>query len=500
MKKNILRTLIFSCFVLSFSGCSTVVNSHRQKASMMEEYMAGQNSKVLDRIVDKLEEGNWGNVVDTGDEIMWRLEAGSMYFHLGDFKNSIEQFRKAEMLIAAYDDRAKISVRNVGGEAGATLTNMNALPYRGFCRDRIAISIYKSLAYLGIGRESSFRAQLKRLRGEQKKIQEDYREFFEAENAELNEAKAQNLEVVQKKNPDMSAEQLADDPRNAAWAEGLKNITDVAHKGYGNFLNPVAIFLSGLGSLRDGNFDNARIDFKRLYEAMPKNPLVRQYYVSVLKKADRDIPSELKNVSPFEFPLERDCVYVFFANGRGAAFQQVSIYFPVMTAWPVCEFYPSSFQRLQVKADSKIYNSFLLANMDGIIAQEFKERLPGIITRTILSTAIKEAAYYAGLAAAKQISDPTERSIALAVAATAGTAYRIATNTADTRSWELLPKEFQLTQFPMPQNRNISIVLNGQVNKVLQVKLSNSAKSAIIYISAPNEKNIKFHVFSLKGC
>ena len=499
MKKIFFKTSIAFTVILISAGCSTIVNSHRQKAPMMEEYMAGQNSKTAERIADKLDERSWGNVVNSGDEIMWRLEAGSINFHLGNFQESIEQFKKAEALIASYDDRAKISVRDVGGEAGAALSNMNALPYRGFCRDRIALSIFKSLAYLGINQESSFRAQLRRLRNEQKKVQDDYKAFFEAEKAELNKAKAQNSEVVQEKNPDISPEQLAANPQNSAWAEGLKNVTDIAHKGYGNFLNPAAIFLSGLGSLRDGNIDNARIDFKRLYEAMPQNPLIRQYYVSVLKKSNRDIPKILKNVKPFEFPLDRDCVYVIFANGRGAAFQQISIYFPVMTAWPVCEFYPATFQGLQVTADSKIYNSFLLANMDGIIAQEFKERLPGIITRIILSTAIKEAAYHAGLAAANQISDSTARAVALVSVAAAGTAYRVATNTADTRSWELLPKEFQLTQFPMPKNRNISIALNGNSNSVLRVELPNNAKSAIVYISAPNEKNIKSYVFPLSS-
>lgn len=499
MKKNISSILITFCSILVLTGCSTVVNSHRQKAPMMAEFMAGENSRVEKRIAEKLDINSFGDVVNTGDEIMWRLEAGSINFHLGKFEESIEQFKIAEKLIQEYDDRAKISVRDVGSETGAALSNMNALPYRGFCRDRIALSIFKSLAYLGIDRESSFRAQLRRLRNEQKKVQDDYREFFEAEKAELNAAKAQNTEVVQEKNPDMSAEQLANDPRNAAWAEKLKDVNAVAHKGYGNFLNPAAIFLSGLGSLRDGNYDNARIDFKRLYEAMPQNPLICQYYVTVLKYANRDIPAELSNVAPFEFPLERDCVYVFFANGRGAAFQQISLYFPIMTAWPVCEFYPTAFNGLQATADSKTYSSFLLANMDGIIAQEFQERLPGIITRIILSTAIKEAAYYAALAAASQISDATARAVTFVSVAAAGAAYRAATNTADTRSWELLPKEFQLTQFPMPRNRNVTIALNGSSHNVLHVELPGNARSAIIYISAPNEKNIKCHVFPLNS-
>ncbi|MBQ9087374.1 MAG: hypothetical protein IJY46_01200 [Lentisphaeria bacterium] len=499
MKRHILKSLLASGVVLYLAGCSSVVNSHRQKIPMMNAYMTGRNGDVEEVVKDKLDEESFGDVVNTGDEIMWRLEAGSINFHLGKFSESIAQFRRVEQLISAYDDRAKISVRDAGAEAGAALSNMNALPYRGYCRDRLALSIFKSIAYLGIGREDSFRAQLKRLRNEQKKVQDDYRAFFDAEKEELRKAKEKNKEVAQNKNPDMSPEQLAADPKNADFARELNNINAVAHKGYGNFLNPMAIFLSGLGSIRDDNFDNARIDFKRLYEAMPNNPMIRRYYVSVLKKTGRDIPAELGNVPPFDFPLERDCVYVVFANGRGAAFQQISIYFPLMTAWPVCEFYPAIFHKLQAAADGKNYDSHLLADMDGVIAQEFKERLPGIITRIILSTAIKEAAYYASLAAANSISDGTARAIALVSVAAAGTAYRVATNTADTRSWELLPKEFQLTQFPMPENRKINIKLQGYADASFAVQIPRDCRSAIVFVSAPSDLNIRCHVFPLKS-
>ena len=497
MKNDFLKFLLAPCAALLLAGCSSIVNSHYQKSDMMENYLAGKNSEVLEHINEKLDENSWTSVVNTGDEVMWRLEAGSMNFHMGNFNACIDHFAKAEELIMGFDDRAKISVRDVGSETGAALSNMNALPYRGYCRDRMALSIYKAIAYLGVDRESAFRAQLKRLRNAQKKVQNDYQEMFDAEKAELNQAKAANAQVVEEKNPDMSAQELANAPDNAALAEKLQTLSEVAHKGYGNFLNPAAIFLSGLGSVRDGNFENARIDFKRLYEAMPKNPMIQKYYVTVLKKTHRSVPLALRKVQPFDFPLDRNCVYVIFANGQGAAFQQISIYFPIMTAWPVCEFYPSTFKNMQVTADGQNYRSLILADMDGIFAQEFQERLPGIITRIILSTAIKEAAYYAALIAANSINDLTARAVALASVAVAGTAYRAATNTADTRSWELLPKEFQLTQFPMPKNRTVTIALEGHENRTAAVEIPEHAKSAIIYVSAVNEHNIKYHVFPM---
>ena len=485
------------------AGCSTVENSHRQKLEMMRLYESGDNAAVMEEIGYRLREPAWYNssAVNSGDEVMWRLEAGSMNFHMGKFRESIAEFRIAERLIGEYDDRAKVSLRDVGAEAGTAVTNLNTLPYRGFCRDRMALSVYKSLAYLGVDDESAFRAQLRRLRNEQKKVQEDYREFFEKEKAELAAARKKNPSAAKKADASATAAKLAKDPKNADFTAGLTEVRKIANRGYGNFLNPAAIFLSGLGSLRDGNPDNARIDFRRLYEAMPKNPLTRRWYATVLRMADRPLPAELEEVKPFDFPPDRDCVYVIFANGRSAAFRQIALYFPVMTAWPMCEFYPAPFSRARVGADGGSVDTEILADMDGILAQEFHERLPGMITRIVLSTLVKDGAYYAGLAAVQgSRMDPTVKAIVWLSVALGGAAYRTAMNTADTRSWEILPKEFQLAQLPMPESRELSVELvGGAAGNVRKVRLPEKCRSAIVFVSAPSARNVRCHVLPMSS-
>ena len=488
--------LLAGICVVMLSGCSSVVNSHLQKEPMMTAYDAGDNVTAMNEINDKLSEPAWYNtsVINSGDELIWRLESGSLNFHLGNFAAAVEQFKIAEELIASYDERATISMRDAGAEVGSALTNLNALPYRGFCRDRMALSIYKSLAYLGMDREDAFRAQLKRLRNDQKKVQDDYRKFFEQEKQEIAQASAENPEVAQQATADSSEEKLTNDPQNAEFTESVKEMRTVANKGYGNFLNPAATFLSGLGALRDGNYDNCRIEFKRLYEAMPKNPMAQRYYVTSLLLSNRRVPSALRKVKPFDFPLDRNCVYVITANGRSAAFKQIAIYFPVMTAWPMCEFYPAIFDQVKISAGNKEYPSHILADMDGILAQEFNERLPLMITRIVVSTALKEAAKYAATYAAAR-----ENLLVGAGVYIGASIYTAAMNTADTRSWEILPKEFYLTQLPMPSDRKISFKLDGYRTADGTIELPEDCKSAIVFISAPSENNIKYHVLPIKN-
>ena len=502
MRKKISSFLAYGFILCALTGCSTLENNHRQKEPMMTSYMMGDNAQTLSLVGKKLKEPAWYNssVINTGDELVWRLEAGSLNFNLGNYQEAIDQLKRAEELIEEYDDRALISLRDLSTEAATAVTNLNALPYRGLCRDRIALSIYKSLAYLGNGDESAFRAQLNRLRNEQKRVKDDYDKYFDADKKQMDATLDSHKDVAKKVKSDASPEAMAANEKNEQFSVGWNEAKAIGDKGYGDFMNPAAIFLSGLGSVRDGNFDNARIDFERLCKAMPNNPIFKRYYVTSLVKAGREIPSDYKGVKPFDFPLDHDCVYVIAAHGRTAAFRQIDIYFPIMFAFPVCEYYPAPFSFVSVGADGQAHQAVPLADMDAIHSQEFTTRLPAMIIRTITSTLIKEAAYFAALESLHNSDLPSERRHAAELAVSlGGAAYRIAMNTADTRSWEILPKEFLLTQFPMPQNRTLTIQLTGQIQQNLAVDIPADSRSAILYINAPSPYNVSCQVLPIKS-
>ncbi|MCR4573423.1 MAG: hypothetical protein K5787_06620 [Lentisphaeria bacterium] len=500
MQKNHTIFLFSAVVICVMTGCSTIHNCHSQKAPMMQSYLEGDDSKAMSIVSGKLKEPQWYNssVVNTGDELVWRLEAGSLNFNLGNYQACIDEMKRAEELIADYDERAIVSLRDMGSEAATTLTNLNALPYRGLCRDRIALSIFKSLAYLGKGDESAFRAQLNRLRNEQKRVKEDYDKYFEAEKKQMDATLEGHDDIAKSVNESATPEAIAENSANQEFTVAWNEAKAIGNKGYGDFLNPAAIFLSGLGSVRDDNYENARIDFERLCKAMPNNPVFKQYYVTSLKKTGRPVPSEYQNVAPFDFPLDHDCVYVIVAHGRTAAFRQIAIYFPIMFAFPVCEYYLAPYTFISVEADGRGYQAVPLADMDAIHSQEFMTRLPGILVRTITSTLIKEAAYHATMESLNR-SDSGVGTVAQLAVGIGGTAYRIAMNTADTRSWEILPKEFLLTQFPMPANRKVNLQLRGQFQQDVPVDIPADCRSAILYINAPSAYNVSCQVLPIKS-
>ena len=91
--------------------------------------------------------------------------------------------------------------------------------------------------------------------------------------------------------------------------------------------------------------------------------------------------------------------------------------------------------------------------------------------------------------------DPTAKAVALTGVAVGGAVYRAAVNTADTRTWEILPKEFQLTQLPMPADRQVTVELPGIAAQT--VKIPEQSRSAILLVSAPNPNNVTCHILPM---
>ena len=485
--KNIPIAMALLAVGLLSGGCSTIENNHRQKIPLMTAWTAG-DVVTAEQIVGKKVESRKG----TGDELAWRLEAGTLAFTCGKFSDAIDEFSASEQLIFDYDERATVSARDVGSEVGGALSNLNALPYRGWCRDRMGLEIYKSLAYLGEGREDSFRAQVRRLRDRQKEIQDDYAKYFEQETAQLDKAKKDNPEAAAKAEKEGAEAALV--ARNPNYAQSLSKMRAVAHKGYGNFLNPLALYLSALGNIRDGNWDNAAIDTKRLHEALPANPFAGTLHATALRNAGRALPASLASTPSFPYPMDRDCLYVIFANGQGAALEQEAINSEsIMVAWPKCSFFPASFANATIAAGGQTVTTVPIADMDAILAEEFSQRLPGIITRTIISTLIKEGAYRGGqVAALAANNDWRVQALTFVAVTVVGSIYRYAMNTADTRSWETLPKEFQVAQIPMPSDRKVHVNLKGAFGgPSFDVSIPATCRSAVLYVSAPSPNNVR---------
>jgi len=93
--------------------------------------------------------------------------------------------------------------------------------------------------------------------------------------------------------------------------------------------------------------------------------------------------------------------------------------------------------------------------MDAVIAHEFKNAFPLVLTRTLIASAVKAGITYGTYAGVT--GGGKKNSTAGFITLIAGSIYQAVMNQADLRTWRTLPKEFQFCRFPTPSDRRIVI-------------------------------------------
>ena len=124
------------------------------------------------------------------------------------------------------------------------------------------------------------------------------------------------------------------------------------------------------------------------------------------------MPIELRDVPPYQYPLNSKIVYVVLFNGRAPALKQekFQIVLPYVgytgIAFPRYEYFPTVLPGVEVgyKANNteQLARTEVVADFDAIMSQEYHDKLPSMITRLVISTLTKELASYAIVHAAKQ--------------------------------------------------------------------------------------------------
>ncbi len=475
--------LSFLFSVMIFSGCSSIFDARKQKETIVANYIAGNYPEAIKLTDEKLKNREGG-----GDELMWRLEEGTLKFDESDYNGSLSAFEKAELIATDFDNRADANIRRAGAEVGSAMTNPNALPYRGLNSDRIMLQAYKFFDYAASGNSSGAMVELRRMRERQKTAEQELQKEIAKEQEGITAANRENAKKSEERPTSVDFATIAS---NGRISQSFNEMNAKINKTYSACMNPFAVYLSAIGYLYENNFGEALVDFRRLFEMVPENNFVRRDFVTCSSRVGSEIPGELKGVRPFDFPLEKGLVYVIFANGRGAALKQVKIdlILPFVGytgfAYPELEYFPPPYDKLMVTAgNGEVVHTETVADMDAIISQEYSQRLPGIITRIAISTITKEVASAAAVYASKEAGGGW----AMAGAYVGTGIYKYLFNTADTRCWETLPKYYQVCQFKMPENESVQITPclgnNAVQGRTIEIKLDKNRKINIIYVKS----------------
>lgn len=506
--------LIAGCFATLFlAGCQTYT---QQSADFTQATKAGSIAASV-ATIDKQADANKGGK----DEIVWRLEQGAALRTAGladpslvppipvpppakpaageppapppppptaaevsqyYLKRSIAAFNLAEDRVNNYEEQAKVKV---GSEAGALFTNQANLPYRGRSYDKVMMDAYKALNQLQLGRKDEARVELNRaLQRQRDAVAENEKRIAESQEA-AKAAKEGKAQTEDGKTAAYDTDKASADAKTGPALQAALNESLAPMKPYGDYVNPFAVFLDGLffTTLGEGGSDleRGRKSFERVAGIVPENPYLQQ---------DLALAASAAEGKPVE-----NITYVIFETGTGPSRDQTRIDIPtfivstrlsyVGAAFPKLKYNSDYIPVLGISAGGQSLSTSLVASMDSVVANDFKNAWPSIVTKTLISTATKAIVQ---AAAQKAIEDRAGSGWGLLASVAMG-AINTSTNIADTRTWTSLPKEFQYARLATPADRQLTLTAGtttktislepGAVN-VVYVKSSSTASPLIV--------------------
>ena len=455
------------------AGCQT----YQQQNKVISYWRQGDVPNAVTEATKQADD-NAGNK----DAIVWRLEQGATLRAAGKYEASNQAFEQAQEKMEDYSQKAKV---RLGQETGALLSNQANLDYEGRSYDGIMLNTYLALNYLALGEPDKARPEIIRAYQRQQDAVADNARRIQKTEDEAAEQKDKATIRKAEQSPEFQSQ----------LQNSMTNFSNI--KVYSDYVNPFTVYLDGIyfmaNATDNSDLERARKSLERMTGFVPDNRYVKEDLATVNNRINRG-----QSLSP--------TTYVIFETGCAPQRDQVRIDIPIIfskvsyvgAAFPTLK-PQGNFQRdLTVTANGTNYQTETVCNMDSIVARDFKNDLPIVITKTIAATVTKAVAAYVANDAARQQNDW----VGLLVQASTAI-YQMAVNIADTRTWTTLPKEFQVCRFPTPADGKIElstpngmkmpVTLDGVVNgsKIdltsttgVQASLSTGSQVTVVYVKS----------------
>ncbi len=403
-------------------------------------------------------------------------------------RRSNEAFDKAEARVNHWEEQAKLKV---GSELGAIMTNQANLPYRGRSYDKVMMNAYKALNYIELGDKDKARVELNRSLQRQRDAVADNEKRIAALQDEAEKAARGELKDESGKSASYDSNRAMDDARTGPALQAALDASLAPMKPYGDYVNPFAVFLDGLfftalGETGD-DWERGRKSFERVAQMVPENNFIR---------ADLEAAANAAEGKTLE-----GVTYVIFETGTAPLRGQIRVDIPtflvtsrlayVGAAFPKLEFNSDYIGTLSVGVGEQTFVTSTVASMDSVVANDFKNEWPSIVTKTLITTATKAIIQ---ATVQKQVEDQGGMFAGLAAGLIMG-GINAATNIADTRTWTSLPKEFQYARFATPENRQL-VLSAGATQQTITI---DEGSVNVIYVKS-TANNAPLHVsqFALK--
>ncbi len=242
MMSTIKYSLLIPLLTLSLSGCafnSVFINYPSQITPVKAQLNTNEPMKQLDDVASN---------ISGADGLLYAQEAGRIAQISGDFESSKKYYQDAVSAYLNFDDKATLSVTDMGATASSIFINDNVIPYRGPGYERVMVHQYQALNYLFSGDQQGALVEVRRSN------------------------QLQSSEQARYQKSQKSVQAMA----NGTIDAEVNKLGKAAGTVTSSFLNAYSYYTTGLLHEILGEPNDAFIDYRKAAQITPNNPYLQQ--------------------------------------------------------------------------------------------------------------------------------------------------------------------------------------------------------------------------------
>lgn len=504
--------LAFFTLTLLFSGCATPPKYENHNELFSQGLYLESAQPFEKEMAERKEDGS-----DARKYVLDDMCLGAAYRAAGKREDSVNAFERAEQGIKAQQEQSTLG--NALRQVGAVFANDNALPYQVQEYDGIMVNTYKALDILEQGEIDKARVEFNRVAERQRMAAVR----FEKEIAKDREDKAKaDAEAKARQPQDTSDSSLSLKERvKKMVSENFSTALGISEGALGDkgniaklgeyksmfsadtwgaqdaFTNPFSTYMEGLFLFLYGEDHSDLEQSVKFFETACHqelnseiNPAAKAYTLA-------------NDVADSKMPLSAigNKVWVIFENGLCPEKQEYKLplivplnmkmnsdqgFIESSLTLPILVARSDAYPYLGIYGDGReIGKTSMLCNMDAVVISEFRKRLPGIITRNVIQTTVKDVLQVIIIEKLKEQGVPKMLSSA------ALSALFDATKHADTRIWSSLPKNFQVAVVDRPESGRLDFAVPGTSKPIASENIPSGGPSIVLVkIPAPGVRPV----------
>ena len=479
MRKIIKYSLLLGTIII-FVGCQK--NFDLPKALKF-------NKKTANNLENCTIDSRYENLIKKDEDSLNRyLNLAGFSYQKRDYQKSNEYFDQAINKYKFFENKGVVSASRTLSYITASFLNDTYLDYEGDGYEKVMMHNYKAINYLMLNDKESARVEI---RNSYKKQMEE-KEKFSDEIAEYKKEETQQLET-EKKLPKKKKRYRRS---KQSIYNKLKPLFSGVNSEHMPYQNPFAYYISALVYEENGEFDDAYIDIKKASDFYQDSQILKQKLLYYAKKAygkESAEYQELFNKHKLTDNLSDQRAEVFINISSSPTKEQMKV--PIylggamqFTAFPTFRLSETNTATILIKDDSgkTVATSSILTDVDAIVINLFKERVPGIILRQVINLGSKTVA-------TESISNKVDNGNVL-VSAVVGLGMSMANaviSKADTRSWSTLPSKIHALSFNQDDSKTYTVHLLNEDDKEI-------GKQPLILNKNKNLKN-SYNIINVKN-